>query len=63
MVIVRLVLSSIQILVLVPLLTAVCDIIFTIYEDVQGEVAIFQYCTPLPIIASMVGQTRICCVQ
>ena len=62
-VIIRLVLSSIQILLLVPLLTGVCDVIFTIYEDVLGKVAIFQYCAPLAIIASMVGQTSIGCVQ
>lgn len=44
-----------QILLLVPVITATCDFIFTIAKGTKEPVAQFQYVTPLVIIVSMVS--------
>ena len=51
-----------QIFLLVPAVTAVCDLIYTIVEGRTGSVAEFQYVTPIVIIVSMVSYyfCRIC---
>ena len=34
----------------------ICDFIYTIYQDVRGDVAKFQYLTPIAVASSMVSQ-------
>ena len=43
-----------QILLLVPFLMGIFDLIYTIYQDIRGDVAKFQYFTPFAIVISMV---------
>ena len=38
--------------------TAILDFIYTIYQDVRGDAAKFQYLTPIVIAASMVSLTE-----
>ena len=38
-----------------PFVTAILDFIYTIYQDVRGDAAKFQYLTPIVIAASMVS--------
>ena len=44
-----------QILLLVPFLMGICDLIYTVYQDVRGDVAKFQYLTPIAVGSSMVS--------
>ncbi len=41
-----------------PFVTAILDFIYTIYQDVRGDAAKFQYLTPIVIAASMVGNNN-----
>ena len=45
-----------QILLLIPFLTAICDFIYTLYQEAKGDVAKFQYLVPIAITASMVHE-------
>ena len=47
--------NALQVFLLVPFLTGICDLIFTIYEDTRGRVANFQYFTPIVTAATMVS--------
>ena len=44
-----------QIFLLVPAITAICDLIYTIAKGRKESVAQFQYVTPVVIIVSMVS--------
>ena len=46
---------TLQILLLVPLVCGILDVVFTIYQEIEGAVARFQYLTPIVIVASMVS--------
>lgn len=50
--------TTLQILLIVPFVTAILDFIYTIYQDVRGDAAKFQYLTPIVIAASMVSLTE-----
>ena len=45
-----------------PFVAAILDFIYTIYQDVRGDAAKFQYLTPIVVAASMVSHanSRMC---
>ena len=51
-----------KIFLLVPMITAACDLIFTIAKGRADAVAQFQYVTPVVIISSIVSQAIICII-
>ena len=51
-----------QVLLLVPLLTASSDLVYTIVRGRSETVAQFQYITPIVIILSMVSSSGRVCV-
>ena len=47
-----------QVFLIFPFLMGIFDFIFTIYQEVRGDVAKFQYLTPIVIVVSMVSTAK-----